>query len=208
MASIQLNWYEADDGDLPDACMCCGEPATIRKRRRFVSHPAWVYLLLPMGLLPYVIAAAILTEHIRCYTLFCPRHKNYWLVRNLKVWGAFLVILPLIIGGFVLVGSLNGQFSQATQDILVGSMCIVTVLLLLGWLITIPISQEMAIHPANATDYHVTLKRVSPAFVEAVRQHRANRKSQAQAEDYRSHFRPRRSSSRGEGDDEEFMERS
>lgn len=78
MASIRISRYEAEDGDLPDVCMCCGEPATQRKRRRFISHPVWVYILLPWGYILYAIVAAILTEEIRCYTLFCERHKHYW----------------------------------------------------------------------------------------------------------------------------------
>src|SRR5580700_7283045 len=65
MASISLSWREAEDGDLPDVCMCCGAPATESKRRRFTSHPLWVYVLLPFGYLPYVIVAAVLTEKIR-----------------------------------------------------------------------------------------------------------------------------------------------
>ena len=198
MASIRLSRYEAEEGDLPDVCMCCGEPATERKRRRFVSHPLWVYVLLPFGYIVYAIVAIILTEHIRCYTLFCERHKKYWLVRNLSIWVGLVVILALIFGGFALAASLSGQVSRSMEDILFGSMCIGSVVLLLCWLISIPLSQVTAIHPANATEYELTLKRVSPAFVEAVRQHRANRKDQAQAEDYRGHFRPRR---REEDDD-------
>jgi hypothetical protein len=208
MASIQLSRYEAEEGDLPDVCMYCGEPATERKRRRFISHPLWVYLLLPWGYVLYAIVAAILTEHIRCYTLFCPRHKNYWLVRNLYVWGSLVLILILLIGGFILAGSLSSQVSPSTQDILFGSCCIGSVVLLLGWLISIPISQVTAIHPANATEYHLTLKRVSPAFVEAVRLHRAEHKGEIQAEEYREHFRPRRSPPRRREGDDERIERS
>ena len=111
MASIQLSRYEAEEGDLPDVCMCCGVPATERKRRRFISHPLWVYVLLPWGYILYAIVAAILTEHIRCYTLFCPRHKNYFLVRNLFIWGLLIVILVLLVGGFVLAGSLSGRLA-------------------------------------------------------------------------------------------------
>ena len=208
MASIQLSRYEAEEGDLPDACMCCGAAATERKRRRFVSHPLWVYLLLPWGYIVYAIVAAILTENIRCYTLFCTRHKNYWLVRNLIVWGSLLVILLLLVGGFVLAGSLSGHVSRSTEDVVFGSLCIGSVLLLLGWLVSIPISQVTAIHPANATEYDLTLKRVSPAFVEAVRQHRENRKDQSRADDYREHFQTRRSPPRRGERDDEGIERS
>lgn len=206
MATIQLSKYEAEEGDLPDVCMCCGAPATERKRRRFISHPLWVYLLLPLGYLPYVIVAAILTEHIHCYTLFCPQHKNHWLVRNLIVWGSLVVILIVLVGGFVIAGSLSRQVSRSTEDILFGSLCVGSVVLLLCWLISIPLMQVTAIHPANVSERWLILKRISPAFVEAVREYRAKRKSEEQQEDYRGHFRPRPSPSRHEEGDE-FTER-
>lgn len=219
MASIQLSRYEAEEGDLPDVCMCCGAPATERKRRRFSSYPLWVIPLLlwdfhnsnPFWLLPQLLwdwrstvnVADKNTRYIRCYTLFCPRHTNYWRVRNWIVWGALAVILMLLVVGFVLAGLLAEHAGESVQNLLFGSWCIGMVVLPLVWLISIPISQVMAIHPANPTRHEVTLKRVSPSFVEAVRHYRAQRKDQSQAEDYREHFRPRR----GDGN-EERMERS
>src|SRR5947209_19812623 len=122
MASIQLSRYEAEEGDLPEVCMSCGAPATERKRRRFISHPLWVYVLLPFGYLPYVVVAAVLTEHVRCYTLFCPRHKNHWRFRTLIIWGAFVALLAVIVGSVVLVGSLSEQLSRSTTDRLMGSV--------------------------------------------------------------------------------------
>lgn len=193
MASIQLSRYEAEEGELPDVCMCCGAPATERKRRRFISHPLWVYLLVPFGYLPYVIVAAVLTENVRCYTLFCARHKNHWLFRTLVIWGTFVALLAFLAGSFVLMESLTGSMSKSMQDTLFGSLCIATPVLFLCWLITIPIAQLTAIHPANATEHRLTLKRVSPAFVEAVRNYREDHKSEELPEDYRRTFRTRSS---------------
>ncbi len=192
MASIQLSRYEAEEGDLPDVCMCCGEEATERVRRRFVSHPLWVYVLIPLFYIPYLIVAIILTEHIRCYTLFCPRHKHYFLIRSLFVWGALVGILAFMVGGFFLVGWLSGQVDKSVEGYVFGSFCFGTIALLFGWLVSIPISQVTAIHPANPTERRVTLKRVSPAFVEAVHQYREERKGRSRQEDYRERFQPRR----------------
>jgi hypothetical protein len=186
MASIQLSRYEAEEGELPNVCMCCGTVATERKRRVFISHPLWVYLLLPMGYLPYVVVAAVLTQRTRCYTLFCSRHKNYWRNRTLLIWGALPVILALIIGSLVLVFSFEDQLSKSLRDIVPGLLCIGSFALLFCWLASIPIMQETAIHTAAVTERRVTLKRVSPAFVE----------------DYGRHFRPCQydpDSFRGEG---------
>jgi hypothetical protein len=176
MASIQLSRDEAEEGDLPDVCMCCGEPATVRKRYRFTAHPPWIYVLLPFGYVPYVIVAAVLTEHVRCYTLFCPRHKNHWRRRTLIIWGAFVAMLALIAGSFALVGALSDQLSKATQNILFGSLCVGSVVLVLSWLISIPIIQVTAIHPANVSECWLTLKGVSPAFADAVDEYRENQR--------------------------------
>src|SRR5262249_10553465 len=151
--------------------------------RRFISHPLWVFFLLPF--IPiYLIVSILLTEDIRCYTLFCPRHKNYFLVRSLFVWGSLIVVLALSVGGFVLTFSLSQYVDKSKENTLGGSFCIGTVLLFVGWLISIPISQVTAIHPAKATRSRLTLKRVSPAFAEAVLQHRENSTLEAQPADY------------------------
>jgi hypothetical protein len=183
MASIQLTRYEAEQGDLPDVCMCCGASATERKRRRFSSYPLWVVPMLlwvfasgEVSGKSYRNVADKNTRYIRCYTLFCTRHRNYFLIHSLIIWGALVLILPLIVGGFFLTILLVGQIDEPFQDIVLGSFCIGSVVLVLGWLISIPISQAMAIHPTISREYQVILKRVSPAFVEAVHHYRANRK--------------------------------
>src|SRR5215831_10105475 len=183
MAFIQLSRYEAEEGDLPDACMCCGAPATERKRRRFISHPFWVYVLLPFGYIPYVIVAAVLTEEVRCYTLFCPRHKNHWRKRTLIIWGAFAAMLALIAGGLAIVGSMTGHISKSVQDSLFGMICVASPLLVVCWLSSIPIMQVTAIHPADVRERGLILKRISPAFADAVREHRANNRNAERPEE-------------------------
>src|SRR5262245_36956490 len=175
MASIHLSLYEAEEGDLPNVCMRCGAPATERDRRRFVSHPVWVYALLPFGYIPYVVVAAVLTERVRCYTLFCPRHKHHWGVRTLIIIGAFLALMAFIIGSMILVGSLHGHVNKGTEEFLSGLVCFGAPVLVLCLLISIPIIQLTAIHPSNPTRDGLTLNGVSPAFVEAVHDYRENR---------------------------------
>lgn len=183
MASIQLTRYEAEQGDLPDVCMCCGAPATERKRRCFSSYPLWV---VPMLLWVFVKGevsgksygrvADKNTRYTLCYTLFCARHKNYWRSRNLFVWGSLIGILLFIFSFFIIGGLLSPRLSPSLENIVFGTFCIGSVVLLLAWLISIPISQAMAIHPTISREYQLILKRVSPAFVEAVHQYRANRR--------------------------------
>jgi hypothetical protein len=183
MASIQLTRYEAEQGDMPDVCMCCGAPATERKRRCFSSYPLWVVLTLlwvfakgEVSGTSYSKVAEKNTRYILCYTILCVRHKNYWRIRTLAIWGSLSAILVFIFGFFIIGGLLSPQISRSMENVVFGSFCIGSVVLLLGWLISIPISQAMAIHPTISTEYQLILKRVSPAFVEAVHQYRASRK--------------------------------
>jgi hypothetical protein len=152
--------------------MACGAPATVRKRRLFVSHPLWVYALLPLGYLPYVIVAAILTHRVRCFTHFCPRHKNHWLIRSLIIWGALAVLLILAVVTFAVLISMEKQMGEKTAGNLAGFVCLGTLVLMFCWVISIPIMQLMAIHVTNVTERRFTLVRVSPAFIEAVRDFR------------------------------------
>jgi hypothetical protein len=183
MASIQLTRYEAEEGDLPYVCMRCADPATVRKRRLFVSHPLWVYLLLPLGYLPYVIVAAVLTQRVRCYTHFCPRHKKHWLVRGLIIWGAFLALLALLVITIAVISLMGKPLSESADRALVGLLCIAWPALAFCWLVSIPLIQLTAIHPAEVTERRLTLKRVSPAFVEAVRNHRDARTAEEEVEE-------------------------
>lgn len=182
MPSVRLSRYEAEEGDLPDVCMRCGAPAAVRKRYAFTWHPLWTYLLLPFGFLPYVVVAAVLTQRVRCYTLLCERHKWHWLVRTLVVWGGFALMLLLIVGGFALMMALGEGQTGGAKDRLFGLFCVGMVALILAWLISIPVTQVTAIHPTESTHRTVTLARVSPAFIDALLDHRDRRRAALDAE--------------------------
>jgi hypothetical protein len=180
MASIVLSRYEAEEGDLPEICMLCGAPAIERKRRRFISHPFWVYVLLPFGWLPYIIVASILTVRVRCYTHLCSRHRNHWVMRTLIIWGVFAGLVVLILGSFT-VAALIGE--KAMTGIVAGTLCIGSLVLMFLWLASIPILQVTAIHPADVTKRRLTLKCISPEFADAVWEYREERRAEAEQED-------------------------
>ena len=53
-------------GAVPEVCARHGEPAVRRRRTVFRSHtPAWVYILLLFGVLPFAIAAAALQKRVK-----------------------------------------------------------------------------------------------------------------------------------------------
>ena len=60
---------------LPRVCARHGEPATRHRRVLFRSAtPWWVYLLLPLGLLPFAIVAVVLQKQVKAPAWpLCPR---------------------------------------------------------------------------------------------------------------------------------------
>ncbi len=181
--------------------MCCGKHATQKKRLRFTSHPLWVYILLPMGWLPYAIVAALLTERVRCYTHFCDRHRRYWLRRTLISWACFAGLVVFSLGSLVLTVLLREHISEATQRLIAGWLCPVTIALGLLWLMSIPIMQVVGIHPADVTEDSLTLKGISQDFAEAVREYRRERRAEEEAQD-----QPRRSRRRPPDASQEYYD--
>jgi hypothetical protein len=64
---------------------------------------------------------------------------------------------------------------KSKNDWLTGSLCLSVPVLILCWFISIPIIQATQIPPSHATRRHLTLERVSPAFVQAVEEYRTGR---------------------------------
>jgi hypothetical protein len=192
MASIQLSRDEAEEDDLPDVCMRCASPATVRKRYRFTSHPLWLYLLVPFGILPYVVAAAMLTERARCYTHLCPRHANHWRVRAFVVWGGLATFIVAFGASIAVASAMPDRLGPAAISVLGWGICVGGPVFLTCWLVSILIVQLTAIHLSNVTDRRLTLVGVSPSFVEAVAAYREGRAAEDAEGSLRDKFRVRR----------------
>ncbi len=171
MARIRLGRYEAEHGELPFICMRCGAPATMVKRKSLAWHPPWVYVLIPAGVLPFVIVAMVLTKRMRLQIPLCDAHKSNWLVRALIIWGSFVVFLGMIVLIGAVLFALDEQRRRAgsAESGFSGFLCLGIVGGAIAWLISIPIIQNTAIHVTQITDSSITLTKVSPRFVEAVR---------------------------------------
>jgi hypothetical protein len=59
MAKIRIYRYEADAEDMPRVCMKCGEETDDIRPQTFAWMPAWVHVLLFVGLLPWLLAALL-----------------------------------------------------------------------------------------------------------------------------------------------------
>lgn len=182
MESIRLKRYEVERDYLPNVCMRCGAPAIERKRRRFKTHPPWVYILLPLGWVLYVIAAAVLTKEVRCHTPLCGIHKNHWRDRAWIVFGGFGGVVAPIVCSVVLASVLAEHVRKGAEVYVFGSVCVGSFVLILSWPIVVLFLQATAIHPVEITSKQFTLKGVSPEFVDAMYEYRIHRRRQEEAD--------------------------
>ncbi len=164
MATLRLPRQRWEKDDLPPICMRCGAASTNRIRKTFSWSPSWIYVLVLVGLLPFVIVALILTKRRTLHVPLCDEHRNHWSWRALVFGLGFLVLVVVGILGFALTtepNPLNKQIRGITVLILfVGG---------LAWLILAAVLQNSAIRATHITDRDMTLVKVAPEFVQAVR---------------------------------------
>src|SRR6476469_5624419 len=98
MARVRMHEVDITDDGVPLVCMRCGQPADVRRHKTFQWHPGWVYILLLLGLLPFVIVALALTKRRRVCTPFCGRHAGYWRFRTAFVVVGILAIILAVVG--------------------------------------------------------------------------------------------------------------
>jgi hypothetical protein len=163
MATLRLESYDGDGMDLPDLCMQCGAPSSLRKNKRFSWFPPWIWILLFVcGLLPFAIVALVMTKRRTVNVPLCEAHKNHWLWRQLVVVGGLLAL----IGIFVALLALFDEPGGANKDPLSGMLCLGGAIGLIIWLIAAVIVQSTSIRPKEITDTSITLVGVADVFVE------------------------------------------
>lgn len=166
MASVRLEVYRGEDLDLPDVCMRCGAPATVRKRRQFSWYPSWVYLLLLLGLLGllvFVLVALMVTKRQWVSVPLCAAHKNHWRWRTSVLLGSFALFVAL---GFVTYGVMDAASRRGAADFSQW-FCVGTVVFLLLWVLLAAELQLTSIRATKVTDHSVHLTGVSEEFVRA-----------------------------------------
>jgi hypothetical protein len=164
MATLRLESADRNILDLPDVCMQCGAPATLRKRKTFSWFPPWIWILLFVcGLLPFAIVALIMTKRRTIETPLCDEHKNYWFTRQLLVLGSFAGVFAVGFLAWVLVMEDDGR----NDNPLGGILCIGSLIALVAWVILAVIVQSTSVRAREITNSDITLVGVSKAFVEA-----------------------------------------
>jgi hypothetical protein len=170
MATVRLTRREAEHGNLPAACMCCGEPTTLWKTKKFSWQPSWVIATVMAGLLPYVIVSLILTKRMTVRVPLCADHQNHWFKRVAFNLCYLIFIVGLLVGSFAIPELLD--VSLQTRDAITGAICIGTVVTLLAWVVINIIVEARMVGVKEITDCGITLKNVHLRFFDAVQRWR------------------------------------
>jgi hypothetical protein len=166
MARVRLSRYEAEEGSLPPLCLCCGASATRLVEKSFSWWPPWILVLLITG--PFwFLAALAFSRRMHTRMPLCEVHRNHWMWRSWFVYGAFPILVLLGIGTIALVGDAGGS-----SRVVAGLACFGTGVVVVGWLFSAILLQQLAIHASEITDRSIILTNLSPRFVEAVERER------------------------------------
>jgi hypothetical protein len=189
MAQIRLGRYEIKREILPDVCMRCGTPADRTRRTKFSWYPPWVWVLLLVGILPFLIVALVLTKKMTVPVGLCDNHRRHFLWGPLIIGGGFFLTAILVLGVFIIASVWASQKPHSIADTVFGLTCPAGIVALLGWLIAAIVLRLNTIRPSEITDNSITLVSVSPKYVRAAK---ALREEWEEEEDDRPRPRPRR----------------
>jgi len=172
--------------------MVCGDRASTVKSKVMTWHPPWIWALIPLGLLPVIILALVLQKRMRLEGPFCEQHQNHWRNRTLVIWLSFLGVFLVGFGLLFMAAAL--EQGRPGQGDIFGWLCLLGVVLGVGWLILTGILSFTAVRPKEITDTSITLAGVSESFVEAMEDYEAEGDEPPR----------RRPAPRARGDDDRF----
>lgn len=162
MADVRLDFYDLDADELPDVCMRCGEPSTVRPVQRFSWMPPWARFVPPLIGVWFI-------KRQRVATPLCDQHKNYWRLARLVTYGGLGLVVLLFFAGLVMLGvdadtTVNGAAPVLSLAILASAG-----ILFIVWLIVVFVTAFTRISAAEITDDTITLKNVHSDFRRAYR---------------------------------------
>jgi hypothetical protein len=154
MATVQLRGRTSEKHDLPDVCMRCGAPTTLRVTKKFTGVQSMHMSVGPWRACSY--------WHATVSAPLCAKHRRHWFWRKLT---SFLTLLPVpgfLIAEFAALGNARHPVAEYVWLLLLGAF----LSLLAGVVVTIWLWLT-AIRPREITDRSITLTGVSEAFVRA-----------------------------------------
>lgn len=169
MASITIWKTELADDMLPNVCMKCGATATTTAKKSFRWYPPWINILILAGVLIWAIVASILTKRATVRAPFCDEHAGHWRVRFMIAFIPLFGALMILIAGITVSATAN---MDKDQESLGGFIALVGGGSFVLWLIVAAIVQSTGIRPTEITDDTITLTKVHPGFIDALRDDR------------------------------------
>jgi len=135
---------------LPDACVKCGQPAAIRLRRKLSWHNPWLGLLIPLGLLIYVIVASVVSKRAEVEIPLCEAHRK----RRTLLTG--LGIALLFLGLFAFAGLLLARAGAILAALAALVFLVGMVLAIVG---------QILVSPGRIDDHFVWLRGVHESLL-------------------------------------------
>lgn len=163
MAKVWINRRDWDDGDLPDVCICCGQPTTERKQRTFYWTPGWVYLMLLINLIVFLVVALATRQSWRAAIPVCRDHRSYWFWRTALMWLSFLGVFALSI----FAGVASATLGRGDEDEAFGIGLLTFLGSMLAWIILVIVISTNMVRAAKIETRAVHLISVAPAFAAA-----------------------------------------
>ena len=158
MARIRIYKNEADGEYFPRLCMRCGQPADCDVPQTFAWMPAWVHVLLFVGLAPWLIVALVTRKTMRIVAPMCEAHRGHWRVRKLYIWLGVLFWIGVVVALVVIWDQLP---KEATN---VAVMCVMFGGLI--WLIIGLVLANGAIKASDIRDRGMELVNVHKEFAD------------------------------------------
>lgn len=204
MATVTITSREATRGLLPQVCALTGEPTDSEKRRTFYWQPAWVFVLLPVGLVPCLIVVYCLRKQMSVRLPLVPGKHWHWGWRN--ALGFLTVVLSAIVflAGSVLTSGTNTNVADTGRVVMIAGGVGFVLSLVLFAVLTIT-----GIHPTKITHDHITLAGVHPNFVAALEEERERDEEagRREEEEYRREKERKRAARERREQEEEERER-
>jgi hypothetical protein len=163
MADVRLDFYDLDAEELPDVCMRCGEPSTVRPVKSFRWMPPWARFVPP-------IVGVWFIKRRRAPIPLCDKHKNHWLIPRLIGYGGAGVLVLLVVALLMTVVADAGNKPSAVPPLISLLIIVLTGVLFVAWLITMIVLAVTRINAVEITDDTITLKNVHSDFTRAYRE--------------------------------------
>src|SRR5215831_1558086 len=124
MATLTLEEDWLEQADLPELCIKCGAPATLRQEKTFRWFPPWVLVFLLLGaggVLICVVAAILAMKKRRLEVPLCEDHRHHWGRRQglLLITFGLLMLVALV----ALVFLIEADLDPAQNEPLGGILC-------------------------------------------------------------------------------------